>query len=63
MNLAAYENGTLWMSGKEFKRYVAVAQLAIELARLREGEGSAEQFLDEAIELICGAHDRIDERK
>lgn len=62
--MARRTNGKVtFIQEEDFVRDVAVAQLAVALAQLREGEGTAEEFIAEAIELIRKAHDMFEERK
>jgi hypothetical protein len=55
--------GALFVDADEFNASVAVARLAIDLAYMQGQNGSPEEFLNEAMDLICQAHNVIFERK
>jgi hypothetical protein len=55
--------GTLFLTADEFDCSVAVARLAVELAKLQEKPGSAEEFLNQAMDLICQAREVLNDRK
>jgi hypothetical protein len=55
--------GTLFVTADEFECSAAVARLAVDLAYMQGGEGPAEEFLNEALELICQAREVLNNRR
>lgn len=52
-----------FIPAEEFSCHVAVANLAVDLARVQGRSDSAEAFIEEAIHLICQAREMLGERK
>jgi hypothetical protein len=63
MNTEANGKKTLFLDADEFNASVAVARLAIDLAYMQGENGFADEFLKEALDLICQAREMITERK
>lgn len=61
--LAGNGKTTVFADAGEFNCSVALARLAVELARVQGRSGSADEFLHQAMDLICHARDVIQERK
>jgi hypothetical protein len=55
--------GTTFATPEEFDCSVAVASLALDLAQVQGRHGSADEFLNQAMDLICQAREVINERR
>lgn len=57
------EKEILLMTPEEFNCSVKLASLAVELALVQGVRGSAEEFINQALDLICEAREMINERR